>query len=111
MTGPVVVPRMVEMKQFSFEGFYPWYINNSSAIEERARYLRVDSIDFPDLVNITDSGMQIKYAHNVSSLKFPKLENVYRVINLDLSGGPAISLSFPSLRVVGAILIQGKIDA
>jgi hypothetical protein len=110
MAGPLVVPRMIEAQQVALRGYYPLYYDNSSAIEKAARYLRVDSIDFPDLVNIT-GGMYITYAHNVSSLKLPKLKNIGSSLELDLSGGPAISLSFPSLRIIHGILIKGKIDA
>ncbi|OBT65092.1 hypothetical protein VE03_05224 [Pseudogymnoascus sp. 23342-1-I1] len=111
MTGPLVVPRMVETDQISFQGLLIRNRNSSGGIDREVRPLRVDSIEFPDLVNITESGMFINYATNVSSLKLPKLENIRGSFNLDLSGGPAISLSFPSLRIVQySILIQGKID-
>lgn len=112
MTGALVVPRMVEAKQVSLQGYVTRDRNSSGGIDRKVRPLRVDSIEFPDLVNITVSGLVVQYAQNVSSLKLPKLENVRGALALDLSGGPAISLSFPSLRVVqNDILIAGKIDA
>lgn len=111
MTGPLVVPGVAQAKQLSIHGFSRWYANMSTNFDEGPRNLRVDSIDFPDLVNITQWGLSIRNAQNVSSLKFPKLENIERSLDIDLSTGPAVNLSFPRLRVVRDIVITGKIDA
>lgn len=91
---------MVESKQLYLQGYSIRYLNSSVETDKEIRPLRVDSIEFPDLVNITRDGMSIKHANNVSSLKLTKLENVRDSLKLDLSRGPAISLSFPSLRIV-----------
>lgn len=98
-----MVPRVVQANQVSIDGYSRLYANSSTN-------LRLDSIDFPDLVNITH-GLYIQNAQNVSSLKFPKLENIELSLNINLSAGPVVSLSFPKLRVVHDILITGKIDA
>ncbi len=113
MTGPLAVPRLVDTQQLSIHGHYPWYLDTSAAVEAGARYLRIDSIEFPDLVNITVSGMSVKYAHNVSSLKMPKLENLISgSLDIDLSGGPAINMSFPSLLTAyRGVYLTGNIDA
>ncbi|KFY48609.1 hypothetical protein V495_01190 [Pseudogymnoascus sp. VKM F-4514 (FW-929)] len=113
MTGPLVVPGINETTQLSLHGYTLQRRNNSAptGIDLEVRPLRVDSIEFPDLVS-TKSGLSIKYATNVSSVKFPKLESVMGVeLEIDLSGGPAISLSFPKLRIVDNVKVVGKIDA
>ncbi|OBT73201.1 hypothetical protein VF21_08720 [Pseudogymnoascus sp. 05NY08] len=113
MTGSLVVPRMVETQQLSIQGHSTQNRNSSGGVDIEIQPLRVDSIEFPNLVNITEyGGMSVMYAHNLSSLKFPKLENIRGTLNLDLLEGPAISLSFPGLRLAySGILIKGKIDA
>lgn len=107
MTGPLVVPRMVEAHGIYISG-YDNCCNFSATVPE-PRNLLVDSIDFPDLVNATV--LSVKNAQNVTSLKFPKVENISALLDIDLLAGPAISLSFPSLRVARAIIIKGEIDA
>ena len=103
---------MVEAQQLALQGYFTQNRNSSGGVDRTVRPLRVDSIEFPDLVNITEWGMSVMYAHNLSSLKLPKLENIRGTLNLDLSEGPAISLSFPGLRLAfSGILIKGKIDA
>jgi hypothetical protein len=45
-------------------------------------------------------------------VKFPKLETIGGVeLDIDLSGGPAISLSFPKLGIVDNVKVVGNIDA
>lgn len=88
MTGPLVVPRMVESRQLYLQGYSIRYLNSSVETDKEIRPLRVDSIEFPDLVNITRDGMSIKHANNVSSLKLPKLEDVRGSLSSIFRGGP-----------------------
>jgi hypothetical protein len=74
--------------------------------------LQVQSIEFPDLVNVTEWGLSIHHVNNLSSISFPKLEYA-RSLSFNLSGGPLVNLSFPNLRATDAsgISIIGNIDA
>ncbi|CZR58716.1 uncharacterized protein PAC_08608 [Phialocephala subalpina] len=66
-----------------------------------------------DSYNITPTAPAVPL-NLTSSLNVPKLENVWPVLRLDLSGNdpPAINLSFPSLYDVEfGILLTGNIDA
>lgn len=70
-------------------------------------------VDLPHLVNVTGSGFSFKYAHNLSSLKMPKLERINSLLDIDLSGGLATNISFLSLSYVdgGGIYMTGEINA
>lgn len=109
--GSLVIPGLLEVKQSSFDGYWPWWLRDPAAIESAARFLDMTSIDMPDLVNITENGIFISYADKLSSLKLPKLKNIRGPMVIDLSRGPAINMSFPSLYSTSTIHLAGKIDA
>ncbi|KFY01260.1 hypothetical protein V490_01000, partial [Pseudogymnoascus sp. VKM F-3557] len=107
ITGPFVVPRLLEAEHVSFRGYTRRVPEDEDPIS-----LAVESIEFPDLVNVTQWGVSISFANNVSSIKFPKLERA-KWLNFDLSGGPGVNLSFPNLIATDAhgISLTGNIDA
>lgn len=98
--GSLVIPDLVKLNSVDIGGKY----------YQGEPYLTLSTIDLPDLVNITRQFV-IRSANNVSSLTMPKLEIVDWRLYIDLSGGPAINLTFPSLSSVGAALgVKGNID-
>jgi hypothetical protein len=101
-----------QVEQISIEGYHPSYVDDPDQGPRETRFMSIDSIEFPDLVNVTDWGLSIGWAHNISSIKFPKLEYASS-LDFDLSGGPVVKLSFPNLRATGVfgISIIGNIDA
>jgi hypothetical protein len=63
----------------------------------------IQNISFPELVTITD---YLSIAGNISSLSFPKLQNVP---NMNIGGvGSGITISFPQLRNGGFITIANS---
>ncbi|KFY11728.1 hypothetical protein V492_04295 [Pseudogymnoascus sp. VKM F-4246] len=133
LTGPIALPGVGEVHQINFQGGYKLRDNITAAeLKDLAdkpsldeadilnytggkglQLLNMSSIDFPDLVNVSIGlGVRIADSGNLSSLTMPKLEYIHDALLLDLSGGPAISLSFPKLsRVLRGISVTGKIDA
>lgn len=98
--GSLVIPDLVKVGSVDIGGTY----------YDHEPYLTLSTIDLPDLVNITGQFV-MRSANNVSSLTVPKLEVVHSTLYLDLSGGPAINLTFPSLSFVGAgLAVWGNID-
>lgn len=109
LTGPIVLPGVVEAQIVSFYGSSSF--NKTDAEMDAIEDKEISSIDFPDLVNITDV-LNIRNMHNLASITMPKLENIDGFLRIYLRGGPAISLSFPKLfHVKTDIDLIGKIDA
>jgi len=53
----------------------------------------------------------IDYADELSSLSVPKPNRIAGAPDFDLTGGPAINLSFPSLEFVSmGVILTGKFD-
>ncbi|OBT71450.1 hypothetical protein VF21_10610 [Pseudogymnoascus sp. 05NY08] len=102
LDGSLVVPDLVKLDSLYLSG--NWYPKQPVATN-----LTLSTIDFPDLVNLTGQ-INIRNADKVSTLKMPKLEVVGDSVSIDLSGGPAISLTFPSLSSIGAgLIVKGNI--
>ncbi|KFY95237.1 hypothetical protein V500_02873 [Pseudogymnoascus sp. VKM F-4518 (FW-2643)] len=110
-TGPLAMPGLTELSSFKIGGYY-----NGTRFDDGPDYVlfpaTVTSIDLPDLVNITSYSFNIYIAHSISSLSVPKLRHIGSDLSLNLTGGPAINLTFPSLfDVRGGIYLFGEIDA
>ncbi|KFY93876.1 hypothetical protein V500_03504 [Pseudogymnoascus sp. VKM F-4518 (FW-2643)] len=109
LTGPIVLPGVVEARIFSFYGSSSY--NKTAAEMVAIKDKEISSIDFPDLVNITYD-LNIRDMHNLASISMPKLENIGGSARIYLRDGPAISLSLPKLfHVKTDIDLFGKIDA
>ncbi|OBT57050.1 hypothetical protein VE04_02359 [Pseudogymnoascus sp. 24MN13] len=97
--GSLVVPGPVKLKSVSIQG----------QLNREVDPTNLTTIDFPDIVNITGQ-LNIQNADKLSSLKMPKLEIVLGSLHIDLSGGPGINLTFPSLYSVGpGLFIKGNV--
>lgn len=110
-TGPLALPGLTELSKFTIGGYY-----NGTTFDDSRDYVlfpaTVTSIDLPDLVNITLYSFHIYIAHSISSLSVPKLRHIGNDLRLNLTGGPPINLTFPSLfNVGGGIYLYGEIDA
>lgn len=110
-TGPLAIPGLTELSSVTIAGSY-----NRTRLANDPDYVlipaTVTSIDLPDLVNITAYNFNIVTAHSISSLSVPKLRHIGNDLSLNLTGGPAINLTFPSLfDVRGGIYLYGEIDA
>ena len=110
--GSLVVPDLVKLKSVYISGdYYPNVYSNGEwhPNDEAPTYFGINTINFPDLVNITGQ-IDVHNANNVSSLTMPKLEFVDSVY-IDFSGGPAINLTVPSLSSIGAgLFVKGDIN-
>ena len=74
-------------------------------------FLDITRISFPDLVNISRSGLRIGDISTLSILEFPKLENIDASLSLDMAYGPPINITFPKLtHVDSGIYVIGNID-
>ncbi|KFY22725.1 hypothetical protein V493_06373 [Pseudogymnoascus sp. VKM F-4281 (FW-2241)] len=104
-TGPLELPGLTGLYEYETRGFYAGDYSETGLIHPS----NITSIDLPDLVNIT-TDIKIEDADMITSLNFPKLREVHD-IRLNLSGGPAINLTFPSLTDVNRVAIFGEIDA
>ncbi|OBT85112.1 hypothetical protein VE02_06481 [Pseudogymnoascus sp. 03VT05] len=104
-TGPLEVPGLTELSGLGIRGTY------SGTSQDKGLLLptNVTSIDLPDLVNIT-IGMSIENAASITRVNLPKLRHIDIDLRLNFTGGPAISLTFPSLADVSSIAIYGEID-
>jgi hypothetical protein len=89
---------------------------NGSIVPKSPAYLgavyssNITSLDLPDLENVASSFM-ISHVSSLSNLNVPKLKNVTESLIFDLSEGPAIKLSFPSLSYARNISLTGNIGA
>lgn len=105
------MPGLTELSSITITGTY----NGTRGVDDPDYALipaTVTSIDLPDLVNITSYNFNIYTAHSISSLSVPKLRYIGNNLSLNLTGGPAINLTFPSLfDVRGGIYLFGEIDA
>ncbi|KFY29800.1 hypothetical protein V494_08470 [Pseudogymnoascus sp. VKM F-4513 (FW-928)] len=105
--GPLRIPGMAEVSSITINGTSSSGSSNGFASISPSN---ITSLDLPDLENVT-SNFKISDAHSLSSLNVPKLNNVTGLLEIDLSFGPAINFSFPSLSYARAIMLVGKIDA
>ncbi|RDW63498.1 hypothetical protein BP6252_11043 [Coleophoma cylindrospora] len=95
--GALAVPSIVTASQIDYE--------------DSAGLLNLTSLDLPDLEQIVATGFFIYGAAKLSELNAPKLRTIRGSLTLNLVGGPAINLSFPSLEVVeSGIYLNGTID-
>ncbi|KFZ19252.1 hypothetical protein V502_03754 [Pseudogymnoascus sp. VKM F-4520 (FW-2644)] len=111
LTGPIVLPGVVEARMVSFYGSSTF--NKTDAEIDAIEDKEISSIDFPDLVNITYV-LKIQVMSNLASITMPKLENITEGnIRIYLrEDSRAISLSFPKLsHVKTGIDVVGNIDA
>jgi hypothetical protein len=131
--GPVVLPDIVATGTLQFSSRQPLRANITQA--ELDEYLTVPNpgdldvtkvkdgdnyvtifldmtrISFPDLVNITGYGLEVKDVNTLSILEFPKLENIDGYLDLDIVDGPPINITFPKLsHVYSGIYVIGNID-
>jgi hypothetical protein len=58
-TGPLVVPRVEQVGQIYMQGDHPFYLEDPAREEREARFLSIDGIEFPDLMNVTNGGVSI----------------------------------------------------
>ncbi|KFY89490.1 hypothetical protein V500_05649 [Pseudogymnoascus sp. VKM F-4518 (FW-2643)] len=110
LTVPLAMPGLTELFSITIAGTY-----NGSKLDDDFNSVlipnKVTSIDLPDLVNITSYSFNIDTAHSISNLSVPKLRHIESNLRLNLTGGPAINLTFPSLfDVRGGIYLYGEID-
>ncbi|KFY34547.1 hypothetical protein V494_06681 [Pseudogymnoascus sp. VKM F-4513 (FW-928)] len=133
VTGPIELPGVVEVNSIVLTGGYVVRDNittvttnathdtpglaekeplgSTEEVWVRAKNT-IPSLDLPNLVHVSSGGIFMENMTNLSRLSVPKLENISGRINLNLSDGPAINLSFPKLyRVDEGIIVNGKIDA
>ncbi|KFY49589.1 hypothetical protein V496_09900 [Pseudogymnoascus sp. VKM F-4515 (FW-2607)] len=104
--GPLAIPGMAEASSITVNGsIVPGATNNFGVIYSS----NITSLDLPDLETITSSFM-ISHVSSLSSINVPKLRNVSESLKLDLSDGPPIKLSFPSLSYARNISLTGNID-
>ena len=109
--GELKIPGVVTIQEANFHGDYAWgdlFHNGSDA--KPAYPANVTSLDMPDLETVS-SMFTIDEFDKLSTLRLPKLKRVGLALNIDLSGGPAINLTFPRLRDVSYIILKGNIDA
>jgi hypothetical protein len=110
--GPLTIPNITSAQQLTFYGIHPR--TDPLGVGDPIRPadpLNLTSLDLPDLVNITSRSFMIDYADELSSLTVPKLNRIAGALDFDLTGGPAINLSFPSLEFVSmGVILTGKID-
>lgn len=105
--GPLAIPGMTEASSITVNGsIVPGATNNFGVIYSS----NITSLDLPDLEDVTSSFM-ISHVSSLSSFNVPKLRNVSESLKFDLSEGPAIKLSFPSLSYARNISLTGNIDA
>ncbi|RDW57205.1 hypothetical protein BP5796_12655 [Coleophoma crateriformis] len=111
--GALAIPGIVNAFQIAFYGPYSW--TRDSVLGGRTPtptdLLNLTSLDLPDLENIVASFF-IEWAGKLSDLNVPKLTTISEALVLNLVGGPAINLSFPSLKYVEwGVFSNGTIDS
>jgi hypothetical protein len=105
--GPLSIPGMAEASSITVSGtIAPGSTGDFATIYSN----NITVLDLPDLENIT-SNFMISDASSLTTLNVPKLKNVTGFLDIDLSGGPAVRLSFASLIYARAIVLSGNIDA
>ncbi|OBT48662.1 hypothetical protein VE00_00732 [Pseudogymnoascus sp. WSF 3629] len=107
IVGRLAIPGMAEATSITVNGSI---VPNSPAYLGAVYSSNITSLDLPDLENVASSFM-ISHVSSVSNLNVPKLKNVTESLIFDLSEGPAIKLSFPSLSYARNISLTGNIDA
>ncbi|KAH7417864.1 hypothetical protein BKA64DRAFT_738411 [Cadophora sp. MPI-SDFR-AT-0126] len=95
---------------------YPWYLSCWQPLRgwEDAKLqdpLNLMSINFPNQRNVTLGSFKIDNADQITSLQLPKLVQIAGGLDIDLRGGPAIDLSFPSLQGAAYIHLEGNINS
>ncbi|OBT52887.1 hypothetical protein VE04_06522 [Pseudogymnoascus sp. 24MN13] len=105
--GPLEIPGMAEASSITVNGSI---VLNSPAYLGAVYSSNITSLDLPGLENVASSFI-ISHVSSLTSLNVPKLKNVTESLVFDLSYGPAIKLSFPSLSYARNISLTGNIDA
>lgn len=110
MEGQLGVPGLTEAESVWLEGISEYRSPYNQSVLTHGVPLRLTSINLPDLVTIKYGSLYINKATNLTSLEVPKLTSIDIDLSINLTGGPAIELSFPSLRRVRFISLTGNID-
>lgn len=125
-SGAFDLPGVESIAQFS-AGYLGPKLRGSERVDDR-----VKTVSMPDLVNTTSRGVLFGYLDNLTSVDFPKLETItgdlvlignYETKTLSLPAlsnvtggglinGPFDSISFPSLKSIGYLIVKstGDID-
>jgi hypothetical protein len=107
INGSLVIPGLVNVGQAVFQGMSSRSPITSAPIP--AEPSNLTSLDLPDLVNVA-LGFVMDSMDKLQGLKVPKLRKIGDEMRIDLTGGPAIKLSFPNLVSVSNIYLNGPID-
>ena len=110
MEGELDVPGLTEAESVWLEGISEYRSLRNHSVITHGVPLRLTSISLPDLVTIKPGSLFINKTTNLTSLEVPKLISIYTDLSINLTGGPAIELSFPSLRKVRFISLTGNIN-
>lgn len=104
--GPLAIPKMAKAASITVNGSIVSGATNNFGV---IYFSNITSLELPDLETITSSFI-ISHVSSISSINVPKLRNVNESLKFDLSDGPAIKLSFPSLSYARNISLTGNID-